>query len=146
MAYEKPICCFISIATINKQCNSVKIITERLAWCLFTVCLQCFQIDIFCQVSSKIISHVLYNVVFDTGCPDPNCRYCHIETGACQGCKPGYRGNQCELGWSYLLFIDYQFFRQISAAFLFKVTNVICYKSSKSTYIYHINFIAIYML
>ena len=31
-------------------------------------------------------------------CPDRNCRYCHIETGACQGCKPGYRGHQCELG------------------------------------------------
>ncbi|XP_078330554.1 uncharacterized protein LOC111113675 [Crassostrea virginica] len=29
-------------------------------------------------------------------CPDPNCRYCHIETGACQGCKPGYQGHQCE--------------------------------------------------
>ncbi|XP_061165604.1 uncharacterized protein LOC133174507 [Saccostrea echinata] len=24
--------------------------------------------------------------------PDTNCRYCHIETGACQGCKPGYQG------------------------------------------------------
>ncbi|XP_061194970.1 multiple epidermal growth factor-like domains protein 10 [Saccostrea echinata] len=30
-------------------------------------------------------------------CPDSNCRYCHIETGACQGCKPGYKGHQCEL-------------------------------------------------
>ncbi|XP_062597468.1 receptor-type tyrosine-protein phosphatase epsilon-like isoform X6 [Saccostrea cucullata] len=29
-------------------------------------------------------------------CPD-NCRYCHIETGACQGCKPGYKGHRCEL-------------------------------------------------
>ncbi|XP_078328124.1 uncharacterized protein LOC144623538, partial [Crassostrea virginica] len=29
-------------------------------------------------------------------CPDPNCRYCHIETGACQGCKPGYQGHRCE--------------------------------------------------
>ncbi|XP_065926570.1 uncharacterized protein [Magallana gigas] len=36
-------------------------------------------------------------------CPDVNCRYCHIETGTCQGCIPGYRGHQCELecdnGW-----------------------------------------------
>ena len=31
-------------------------------------------------------------------CPDVNCRYCHIETGACQGCKPGYQGHHCELG------------------------------------------------
>nr|XP_022305250.1 proprotein convertase subtilisin/kexin type 5-like isoform X2 [Crassostrea virginica] len=30
-------------------------------------------------------------------CPDNNCRYCHIETGACQGCKPGYQGHRCEL-------------------------------------------------
>ncbi|XP_056003601.1 multiple epidermal growth factor-like domains protein 10 [Ostrea edulis] len=29
-------------------------------------------------------------------CPD-TCRYCHIETGVCQGCKPGYQGHQCEL-------------------------------------------------
>nr|XP_022304885.1 multiple epidermal growth factor-like domains protein 10 [Crassostrea virginica] len=29
-------------------------------------------------------------------CPDPNCRYCHIETGTCQGCKPGYQSHQCE--------------------------------------------------
>ncbi|XP_056002087.1 uncharacterized protein LOC125661665 isoform X2 [Ostrea edulis] len=30
-------------------------------------------------------------------CP-VNCRirYCHIETGVCQGCKPGYKGHQCE--------------------------------------------------
>ncbi|XP_056002116.1 multiple epidermal growth factor-like domains protein 10 [Ostrea edulis] len=31
-----------------------------------------------------------------TPCPD-TCRYCHIETGACLGCKPGYQGHQCEL-------------------------------------------------
>ncbi|XP_048749764.2 multiple epidermal growth factor-like domains protein 11 isoform X3 [Ostrea edulis] len=31
-----------------------------------------------------------------TPCYD-TCRYCHIETGACQGCKPGYQGHQCEL-------------------------------------------------
>ncbi|XP_078330543.1 uncharacterized protein LOC111113024 [Crassostrea virginica] len=30
-------------------------------------------------------------------CPDVNCRYCHIETGACQGCTPGYKGHRCEL-------------------------------------------------
>ncbi|XP_061194962.1 uncharacterized protein LOC133203133 [Saccostrea echinata] len=30
-------------------------------------------------------------------CPDTNCRYCHIETGACQGCKPGYQGHQCKI-------------------------------------------------
>nr|XP_022306765.1 platelet endothelial aggregation receptor 1-like isoform X2 [Crassostrea virginica] len=42
-----------------------------------------------------------YGVNCSTPCPDPNCRYCHIETGACQGCKPGYRGHQCELECPY---------------------------------------------
>ncbi|XP_056003588.1 uncharacterized protein LOC130049694 [Ostrea edulis] len=47
------------------------------------------------------------------GCPSPgyfgiacslpcpiSCRtvYCHIETGACQGCKPGYKGHRCDRG------------------------------------------------
>nr|XP_034315952.1 adhesion G protein-coupled receptor E3 isoform X2 [Crassostrea gigas] len=31
-------------------------------------------------------------------CPDVNCQYCHIETGTCQGCKPGYKGHRCEIG------------------------------------------------
>ncbi|XP_065932848.1 uncharacterized protein [Magallana gigas] len=31
-------------------------------------------------------------------CPDVNCQYCHIETGTCQRCKPGYQGYRCELG------------------------------------------------
>lgn len=30
-------------------------------------------------------------------CHDVNCKYCHIETGICQGCKPGYQGHHCEL-------------------------------------------------
>ncbi|XP_061185775.1 multiple epidermal growth factor-like domains protein 10 [Saccostrea echinata] len=34
----------------------------------------------------------------DCSLPCPwNCRYCHIETGACRGCKPGYKGRNCEL-------------------------------------------------
>lgn len=33
-----------------------------------------------------------------TPCPDRHCRYCHIETGTCQGCLPGYHGHRCELG------------------------------------------------
>nr|XP_022308875.1 protein draper-like isoform X1 [Crassostrea virginica] len=34
-------------------------------------------------------------------CPDPHCRYCHLETGTCQGCQPGYKGHRCELKCSY---------------------------------------------
>ncbi|XP_062593495.1 multiple epidermal growth factor-like domains protein 11 isoform X2 [Saccostrea cucullata] len=37
-------------------------------------------------------------------CPDRNCRYCHIETGVCQGCKPGYQGHQCELPCSPMVY------------------------------------------
>ncbi|XP_061165613.1 multiple epidermal growth factor-like domains protein 10 [Saccostrea echinata] len=29
-------------------------------------------------------------------CPDSNCIYCHIQSGVCEGCKPGYKGHQCE--------------------------------------------------
>ena len=39
-----------------------------------------------------------YGLSCNKPCTDPNCRYCHIETGACQGCKPGYQGHRCELG------------------------------------------------
>ena len=39
-----------------------------------------------------------YGVNCSTPCPDPNCRYCHIENGTCQGCKPGYQGIRCEQG------------------------------------------------
>lgn len=31
-------------------------------------------------------------------CPDVNCQYCHLETGICQGCKPGYQGDRCISG------------------------------------------------
>lgn len=31
-------------------------------------------------------------------CPDANCQYCHLETGTCQGCKPGYQGDMCISG------------------------------------------------
>nr|XP_011430630.2 uncharacterized protein LOC105330569 isoform X1 [Crassostrea gigas] len=36
-------------------------------------------------------------------CPDANCQYCHKETGRCQECKPGYKGQQCELGMIYVV-------------------------------------------
>ncbi|XP_065925855.1 protein draper-like isoform X2 [Magallana gigas] len=39
-----------------------------------------------------------YGINCTIPCPDANCGYCHIETGTCQGgCKPGYKGHQCEL-------------------------------------------------
>ncbi|XP_078327318.1 uncharacterized protein LOC144623098 [Crassostrea virginica] len=36
-----------------------------------------------------------------TPCPDPNCHLCHIETGTCNGCKPGYQGHQCKQECDY---------------------------------------------
>uniref|UniRef100_A0A8W8NWD9 Uncharacterized protein n=1 Tax=Magallana gigas TaxID=29159 RepID=A0A8W8NWD9_MAGGI len=30
-------------------------------------------------------------------CPDDNCHYCHKETGTCQVCHPGYKGQNCKL-------------------------------------------------
>lgn len=33
-------------------------------------------------------------------CQNVNCQYCHIKTGTCQGCKPGFKGQGCELGKS----------------------------------------------
>lgn len=60
------------------------------------------------QYNSKekqiLINHICCTGCHKTGyytsdcsipCPDVNCQHCHIETGACQGCKPG---QQCELG------------------------------------------------
>nr|XP_034315398.1 multiple epidermal growth factor-like domains protein 10 isoform X2 [Crassostrea gigas] len=37
-------------------------------------------------------------------CPDINCQYCHIETGTCQGCRPGYKGHRCELTFTRALY------------------------------------------
>uniref|UniRef100_A0A8W8MSS1 Uncharacterized protein n=1 Tax=Magallana gigas TaxID=29159 RepID=A0A8W8MSS1_MAGGI len=39
-----------------------------------------------------------YGLNCSVPCPDVNCQYCHIETGTCQGCKPGYKGHRCDLG------------------------------------------------
>lgn len=60
------------------------------------------------QYNSKekqiLINHICCTGCHKTGyytsncsipCPDVYCQHCHIETGACQGCKPG---QQCELG------------------------------------------------
>ena len=38
-------------------------------------------------------------------CPDRNCRYCRIDTGACQSCKPGYQGHRCENSIVYILLV-----------------------------------------
>uniref|UniRef100_A0A8W8NWE5 Multiple epidermal growth factor-like domains 10 n=1 Tax=Magallana gigas TaxID=29159 RepID=A0A8W8NWE5_MAGGI len=36
-----------------------------------------------------------YGANCSNACPDTNC-YCHLETGTCQGCKPGYQGYLCK--------------------------------------------------
>ena len=63
-------------------------------------------IYVLCVKQHPIPSYILsgcptpgfYGVSCSIPCPDPNCRYCHIETGVCLGCKPGYQGHQCESG------------------------------------------------
>ncbi|XP_061194995.1 multiple epidermal growth factor-like domains protein 11 [Saccostrea echinata] len=59
-------------------------------------------------------------------CPD-NClhQYCHIETGACLGCKPGYQGHHCEL--------------PCSPPFYGEVCSQICGKCSNNETCDHIN-------
>lgn len=69
-----------------------------------------------------VLDYNLYNGL-STGCPDPgyygfdcakrcpgtNCRYCHIVTGDCLSCNPGYQGQECKLGiviFLYFLFFD----------------------------------------
>ncbi|XP_065941951.1 receptor-type tyrosine-protein phosphatase epsilon [Magallana gigas] len=37
----------------------------------------------------------LYGYNCSIPCPDVNCQYCHLDTGTCQGCKPGYQGDRC---------------------------------------------------
>ncbi|XP_019928883.3 multiple epidermal growth factor-like domains protein 10 [Magallana gigas] len=44
-----------------------------------------------------------YGADCSSPCPHVNCQHCHIETGTCQGCMPGYQGQRCQLdcerGW-----------------------------------------------
>ena len=47
-----------------------------------------------------------YGIDCSKPCPDPNCQYCHIKTGTCLGCKPGYRGHGCKLGMPSLNFLN----------------------------------------
>lgn len=41
-------------------------------------------------------------------CPDVYCQDCHKETGTCQVCKPGYKGQQCELGVYFMFYISFK--------------------------------------
>ena len=54
-----------------------------------------------------------YGADCSTPCPDPHCRYCHIESGNCQGCEPGYKGHNCELGnllYSEFIYANNEYF------------------------------------
>lgn len=31
-------------------------------------------------------------------CSNVNCQYCHMDTGTCLECKPGYIGDKCDKG------------------------------------------------
>ncbi|XP_062574203.1 receptor-type tyrosine-protein phosphatase epsilon-like isoform X3 [Saccostrea cucullata] len=47
-----------------------------------------------CEVEVYGCKAGLYGPDCSLSCP-ANCWYCHIETGVCSWCKPGYQGNQC---------------------------------------------------
>lgn len=74
---------------------------------------------ITCGIGCSITG--FYRSNCSTPCPDVSCQYCHIETGTCQGCKPGYQGHRCEIGtyvWNILLiifFLLWKFHRNFSS-------------------------------
>nr|XP_034322663.1 matrilin-2 [Crassostrea gigas] len=48
-----------------------------------------------CEVEVYGCPGGFYGANCSIACPDTNC-YCHLETGTCQGCKPGYQGYLCK--------------------------------------------------
>ncbi|XP_052690988.1 cell death abnormality protein 1-like [Crassostrea angulata] len=48
-----------------------------------------------CEVEVYGCPGGFYGPNCSNACPDTNC-YCHLETGTCQGCKPGYQGFLCK--------------------------------------------------
>uniref|UniRef100_K1Q3Y1 Multiple epidermal growth factor-like domains 10 n=1 Tax=Magallana gigas TaxID=29159 RepID=K1Q3Y1_MAGGI len=48
-----------------------------------------------CEVEVYGCPGGFYGANCSNACPDTNC-YCHLETGTCQGCKPGYQGYLCK--------------------------------------------------
>uniref|UniRef100_A0A8W8NZW4 Fucolectin tachylectin-4 pentraxin-1 domain-containing protein n=1 Tax=Magallana gigas TaxID=29159 RepID=A0A8W8NZW4_MAGGI len=48
-----------------------------------------------CEVEVYGCPGGFYGPYCSNACPDTNC-YCHLVTGTCQGCKPGYQGYLCK--------------------------------------------------
>ncbi|XP_052690987.1 angiopoietin-1 receptor-like [Crassostrea angulata] len=48
-----------------------------------------------CEVEVYGCPGGFYGPYCSNACPDTNC-YCHLETGTCQGCIPGYQGYLCK--------------------------------------------------
>ncbi|XP_065928468.1 multiple epidermal growth factor-like domains protein 11 isoform X5 [Magallana gigas] len=48
-----------------------------------------------CEVEVYGCPGGFYGANCSNACPDTNC-YCHLETGTCQGCKPGFQGFLCK--------------------------------------------------
>ncbi|XP_048750500.2 multiple epidermal growth factor-like domains protein 11 isoform X2 [Ostrea edulis] len=90
-------------AVINITCpvhgQYVIYYNERLPWVTYPDGYSTYAFNELCEVEVYGCSVPgYYGPDCSIPCPD-SCRYtyCHIETGACLGCKPGYQGHQCQL-------------------------------------------------
>ncbi|XP_062589111.1 uncharacterized protein LOC134250777, partial [Saccostrea cucullata] len=68
---------------------------ERLANKKYPDDYSAYAFNELCEVEVYGCRAGLYGPNCSLRCPN-NCRYCHIETGVCSWCKPGYQGYQCE--------------------------------------------------
>ncbi|XP_056003614.1 uncharacterized protein LOC125663256 [Ostrea edulis] len=89
----------LPVANINCPVHGKYVIyyNERLPWLTYPGGYSTYAFNELCEVEvygCPVPGY--YGPDCTVPCPD-NCRYCHIDTGACQGCKPGYQGHQCEL-------------------------------------------------
>ena len=83
------------LATIQSPFSQLKGEISSCVWILH-------NLNWFCAIKIMRITGCSVTGVYGSNCsipcPDSHCRYCHPETGTCQGCEPGYRGHHCELG------------------------------------------------
>nr|XP_022308848.1 platelet endothelial aggregation receptor 1-like isoform X2 [Crassostrea virginica] len=70
---------------------------ERLAWKTYPVGYSEYAFNELCELEVFGCLRGYYGFTCNIPCSEHCLSDCHIETGNCQGCKPGYRGDRCEL-------------------------------------------------